>query len=177
MSFKINDPLNAFDALPNNASADIRKPNNNSKTNGNGQTAPDFEVYNNTSVAVAIDKNDTQFDFARRGLIEHARRANLTEAEQNKFADDMLAGRSRASVQLITDAGRSVGADKFSADKRAGKKEFYLSAKQLTELQNRQKESYAQRQTAIKNVVNSSDIKRMELARKLEAQMSAIPVD
>lgn len=95
----------------------------------------------------------------------------------------MLAGKSRETLRLVSSSGKTVGDDKFAADKKAGNKEFYLTDKQLTELQSRQKESFAKRQPTMsdnfagKDGINAAEFRRTQLERKYETQKSEIPVD
>ena len=182
MSFGINNLLDKINSLPDNRLFFDPKPVTSAETNSIRENKPDFEVYTNTTVSVPLSKDDTQYDFARRGYIAHARNAGLTEGEQTKFADDMLAGRSRETMHLVSSSGKTVGDEKFALDKKGGKKEFYLTDRQLTELQRRQKESYANRQPTINENITKRDgvdqagIKRTQLEQKYQAQ-SAIPID
>ena len=147
------------------------------------QITPDFKIYDGTATSVPLYESDTQYDFARRGYIAHARNAGLSQAEQIEFADDMLAGKDRETLRLVNDDGEMVSDQKFAVDKKAGSKEFFLTEKQLSRLQSRQKESFAKRepnpgeQAQIKIGINQASLKRAEIERKYEAQQSAIPVD
>lgn len=72
MRFEINNLLNGIDRNRTNLFLPDKKTDNIAEVNNVRQDTPDFEIYKNTTVSVPLAKDDSQYDFARRGYVEHA---------------------------------------------------------------------------------------------------------